>query len=61
MHMYPIRLALVASILGAPLPSRGTPGSAQGGTTREEAVRPVGGEAPLQRSGEAAPSPVARP
>ena len=61
MHMYPIRLALVASILGTPLPTRAIPGSTQGGTTREEAAMPVGGEASLQRSSEAAPSPVARP
>lgn len=61
MHMYPIRLALVASILGTPFPTRAMPGSTQGGTTREEAIAPTGGEASMQRAGEASPSPVARP
>ncbi|UPG74101.1 hypothetical protein MVG78_08255 [Roseomonas gilardii subsp. gilardii] len=60
--MYPIRLALVASILGTPLPSRAAPGAAQGGTTREEAtVMAANGEPSLQRSGEAQSSREARP
>lgn len=61
MHMYPIRLALVASILGTPLPTRAMPGSTQGGTAREEVIAPTGGEASLRPGGEAAPSSVARP
>lgn len=61
--MYPIRLALVASILGAPLPTRTTAGSAQGGTTQQEetALPAALGEPSLQRSDDAPPSRAARP